>query len=154
MELLNPSSVNTLRILTFLGREGTNIIGCYMKAGTSNKVIDHVRAGGMVAAIDKKTGVVYTPGVTRNFEKHLIHPLTGVQIIGFKIPNWENVIKTVKKAHLLMPNYRYLGWDIAILDKGIELVEANWRSGLTIQMADQRGLYEPIYKILKSEKKK
>ncbi|MCK9265919.1 hypothetical protein M0P98_03420 [bacterium] len=153
MELLHPSSVNTIRVVAFLSKGEVEIIGCYVRMGISNLSVDNISLGGMVAAVDIKTGVVYTPGITKNLEKYLIHPLTGVQIIGFKIPNWENVIKTVKKAHLLMSNCRYLGWDIAILGEGVELVEVNWRSGISFQMTNQRGLYEPICKILKNERK-
>ena len=149
MGSLNPSSVNTIRVVAFLSKEEVEIIGCYVRVGISNLSVDNISLGGMVAAVDINTGIVYTPGITKRIEKHLIHPLTGVQLIGFKIPNWENVIKTVKKAHLLMPNYRYLGWDIAILDEGVELVEVNWKSGISFQMTNQKGLYEPIYKILK-----
>ena len=154
MEVLNPLSVNTLRIVTFGGIEEINIIGCYIRTGIMDSIVDNFSSGGIVAAVDISTGIVYTPGITEKLDKYLLHLLTGVQIIGFKIPNWENVIKTVKKAYSLIPNYRYLGWDIAILDEGVELIEVNWKSDPVFQITDQRGLCEPICKILKNERKK
>jgi len=148
MKTMNPSSVNTLRIVTFLGREGVNIIGCYMRAGITDSVVDNLHSGGVIAGVDISTGIVYTPGFTVSLYKYLVHPLTGVVIPGFKIPNWEDMLETVKKAGLLIPSIRYVGWDLAILDNGVELVEANFESGHMVQIVDQKGIYEPICTVL------
>ncbi|HNS31350.1 MAG TPA: sugar-transfer associated ATP-grasp domain-containing protein [bacterium] len=152
MRSLNPSSVNTARIVTFLSGGEVNIIGCYMRAGITTSVVDNVSSGGMIAGVDTATGIVCTVGSTEKFEKYLEHPLSGTAIIGLKIPHWADVLDTVKKAGLLVPGIRYVGWDIAILDNGVEFIEANYESGHLVQMADQKGLYEPICKILSFER--
>jgi len=151
MRSLNPSSVNTARIVTFHSGHSACIIGCYLRMGMKESIVDNLSAGGIAAGIDVETGIVFTPGISEELKRYLVHPLSGVQIIGFRIPNWEMVLEIAKKAASLVPETRYIGWDIAVLNGGAELIESNYESGHVVQIIDQRGLYEPIRNILNSE---
>ena len=46
-------------------------------------------------------------------------------MLGYKIPNWEKVIETVTEAAKVVPQCRYIGWDVAILNDDVELIEGN-----------------------------
>ena len=59
----------------------------------------------------------------------IIHPITKEPIKGFKIPYWNDVIKLVKKAGLVVEGVGYVGWDIAITDNGPILIEGNVSPG-------------------------
>jgi len=151
MASLNHTSVNTVRVCTFLHREQVNILGCYMRVGVTKSVIDNISAGGIFASIDIDTGTIFTPCINEKLERYLIHPLSGIQLIGFKVPNWDILLSTVKEAPLLLPGLRYMGWDFAILDNGVELIEANHDHAHSVpQMADQTGKYQVIRKIANS----
>ncbi len=154
MAALNPSSVNTVRVLTFTDRKGiVHIISCVVKTSANQNVVDNEGAGGIYAGIDIDTGMVFTSFVNKKFQSYIEHPFTGMKIIGFKIPNWQIVLKTVKEAALLVPQLRYLGWDIAILENGVELVEVNQYPAHSLaQRADQSGKYEIIKKHMAVQK--
>lgn len=40
-------------------------------------------------------------------------------------PNWQQVVDGCIAAHKLLPQCRYIAWDVAITDNGIELIEGN-----------------------------
>ena len=147
---LNPSSINTVRVMTVNDGDRVHVIACSLRTGLGDSVVDNLHAGGGAASIDVKTGIVYTPAINAKLEKYLIHPSTGEKFIGLTIPNWDAVIKNVKEAASTVPDLRYLGWDVAVLDEGVELIEANHDPAHDlIQMIDQVGKYDVIQKYIK-----
>ncbi|NMA49682.1 MAG: hypothetical protein GX947_07935 [Tissierellia bacterium] len=149
MAEINPSSVNSIRIISFLKGNDVHIIGCTLRTGSSNTFTDNFSAGGVAASIDIESGIVFTPCINKELQRFLYHPVTKQQVIGFKIPNWDNVIKTVKSAAKIVPEVNYIGWDIAILEDGVDIIEANHDSAHRIvQMIDQVGKYPIIKKYI------
>lgn len=68
------------------------------------------------------------------------HPDTGKQLIDMMIPDWEEMLLLASRCYE-MSNLGYIGTDI-VLDKsrGAQLLELNARPGLSIQVANGRGL--------------
>lgn len=52
------------------------------------------------------------------------------QLIGQTIPNWSLAIKIAQKAHTEFPNIKTIGWDIAVTNNGIYLLEGNFNWGV------------------------
>ena len=121
---LYPDSVNTLRLFTFLDDKGeVQILNAIFKIGNKG-FVDNFASGGMYTFLDDN-GEVVCPAINKKDDKFTIHPETKEQIIGFKVPNYDKAIELVKKASLLIPEIRYIGWDVAITEKGACLVEGN-----------------------------
>ena len=54
------------------------------------------------------------------------HPLTGLEFNKIKkIPYVKESFEMVKEAALLIPEIRYIGWDVAITEDGPVVIEAN-----------------------------
>lgn len=127
LQALSPSAVNTVRIFTQLDRYNKVIIlGCRQRISV-NSPVDNMAAGNMAAPIDEKTGIVNGPAVYSDITKHeeTKHPVTGVNIIGFEVPFWNEIIEMVKEAALLHPQNRSIGWDIVVTEKGPGFIEGN-----------------------------
>jgi len=58
------------------------------------------------------------------------------------------LLETVKKAALLVPDLKYLGWDFAILENGVEFIEANHDPGHIGQAVEQTGTYHIFRKCI------
>jgi len=57
---------------------------------------------------------------------HEKHPLTGYEIKNLKkIPYVKEAIEMVKEAATLVPELRYIGWDVAITETGPAIIEGN-----------------------------
>ena len=117
---LSPSAVNTVRIFTQLSNQNeVKILGCRLRISVNSKV-DNMAAGNMASTIDERTGRLNGPGVYSDITKQEqeFHPVTETKIPGFQIPYWEEAVEMVKKAALLHPENRSIGWDVVITEKG------------------------------------
>lgn len=123
---LSPSGLNTVRIFTQLHNGKVDFLGARLRVSV-NSPIDNMAAGNLAAPIDMETGVVCGPGVYSDITKadQAVHPITGKEILSFKVPFWPDVKEFAKEAALLTPGNRSVGWDIAITSEGPELIEGN-----------------------------
>jgi Sugar-transfer associated ATP-grasp len=68
-------------------------------------------------------------------------PDTGAAFREMIVPLWQNVRATVTKAALAFSDLRTVGWDVAVTDDGVSILEANWDWGENlIEVAHNRGL--------------
>ncbi len=147
---LHPNSVNTVRALSLFDGETVQILATTLKLGISDCVVDNIRHDGLGASIDIKTGIVFTPGYDFDRNEYMIHPESGVQIIGTKIPNWEKVLDIIEKGARIAARNPLIGWDIAVTENGANIVELNNRPGThIIQMYDLVPKGEPVYRYMK-----
>ena len=65
-------------------------------------------------------------------------------MIGLQIPHWDKILTTVQEAGKLLPNMRYIGWDIAVTEEGCEIIEANYGQGSNGMQQDGVGKYDTI----------
>lgn len=141
MALLNSSSVNSVRVLTFKG----NVVACALRIGGSDAIVDNLHSNGVCAHLDLKTGIIDCLCINNNLEKFLFHPFSRIKLVGFQVPNWDIVISTAKEASKIVPQVQYIGWDIAVTENGTALIEGNHDPGHdVVQMIAQTGVYSKI----------
>lgn len=127
---LNPSCLNTLRIDTFIDKNGEiEIISGLIRMSTSNSHIDNISSGGCSVGIDINTGNLNKEGYL-SFGSHgvktlTVHPITNTIFEDFTIPFLSEAKELVLKAASLMPGLRLVGWDVAIGESGPVLIEGN-----------------------------
>lgn len=125
VDALNPSSINTLRVVTVINDSGAHIVYAYIRIGNGGRAVDNLHSGGMCAPIDLETGVVQYPGYDKDRHTYVKHPITGADIQGFQIPMWEQAKNMCLKAAMVVPKMRYVGWDVALTPEAPVLVEGN-----------------------------
>ena len=121
---LCPTSVNTIRVATLLGDKKEGIVYAYIRIG-NGKVMDNVDCGGMAAPVDIETGVIAGVGANKAGETYEIHPMTGTKIPGTQIPYWEDVKTMCLNAMHVVPQVRFVAWDVAITEDGPIFIEGN-----------------------------
>ena len=124
MDKLGASSVNTLRIVTIRKNEKVNIMLRCIRMGNGVNAVDNFHSGGMYSMFDEK-GIVITDAVDRKGNSYEKHPFTNTKIKGFKIPFYKETIDMCIKASEVIPEIRYIGWDIAITKDGPLIIEGN-----------------------------
>jgi hypothetical protein len=147
MNELYENSVNTLRVVTILGRSGSvNVVFAALRIGHCAQV-DNLHSGGMLAIVDLSSGKVMDPAADRAGELFVCHPETGTNIVGFEVPFFKDTIKLVKSAAVVTKELRYVGWDVAFGHEGPMIIEANHMPGYdayqgTCYLGDKRGVRE------------
>lgn len=123
---LNPTSVNSLRIVTFLNYDNTaEFIYCVIKMGGVGAFVDNQESGGLHCPLNPETGQIFGIAHTGKYVPYDRHPATGVGFVGYTVPMVPQAIELCLKAALVEPRIRYVGWDVAITDSGPIIIEGN-----------------------------
>ncbi|MCF0121141.1 MAG: hypothetical protein HUJ65_05830 [Oscillospiraceae bacterium] len=145
MATLNPDSVNTIRVVTMKDERGTvHMPFAALRVGRKGSVVDSVLSGGLVGQVDIESGQVTSEFYDKNGSPYFRHPDTGMLLVGFQIPYWEDVMKAVYDSAHGLPKIRLVGWDVMIRHDGhICVMEANSAPECSShQMCAHRGLKE------------
>ena len=121
MSRLNPSSVNTLRIVTY--RSGMEVLMLYavVRIGRQGWEIDNESAGGISTKINADgTLSKYAYGAPGN--DHVERTDTGIVLDGFKVPYFNTVVQSVKNLHLQLPHFNLIGWDMTVDNEGTPIL--------------------------------
>ena len=136
MEKINPSSINTIRIDTYIDKSGTiDIMSAHLRMSIKNLHVDNMGAGGCAVSIDLKTGCLKEYGYSLikygNGQLYTEHPVTETVFLNYAIPHFEEAKSMVIKAASLMPGLRLVGWDVGISNTGPVLIEGNYDYDIT-----------------------
>lgn len=139
MAAFHPSSVNTVRVPTLVKDGEVHIFGPFFRMGRGESIVDNAGSGGVFANVDSDTGICFTMGVDEVGASYLRHPDSGLTIPGFQIPQWDEALSLAKKLALKVEGARYVGWDLALTERGWVVVEGNSRAQFVMQIVDKRG---------------
>ena len=110
--------------------------------------MDNWGAGGVGYNFNLETGVCDQYGKDKKNKKYVCHPGSNIQMIGFKLPHFEKVKEYVIRLAKLVPQTRYIGWDVAITPDGFDLVEMNCPAGHDMFQSFDNPAYEKIKCVL------
>ncbi|MCM1452581.1 MAG: hypothetical protein NC102_09985 [Clostridium sp.] len=150
LKRLAPGSLNTVRIVTLIDKEGKlRILASVLRMGNGTAFTDNYHDGGMACAIDPSScrlkGKAYGMGCAEYEE----HPFSKIKFDGYKIEGFDQCLALAEKLAYEEPEARYVGWDFAITPNGIDVIEGNIPPGEDItQIAAGRGLWPEIQKMI------
>lgn len=120
------SSVNTLRIITFLYNQEVTILAILFRMGCKGTEVDNFTQGGIACGV-YADGTCMDYGFDDSGRKYDIHP-DGFQFVGHKLYGVDKAIEFVKKLHFKIPMFKQMSWDVAMTEEGRPiLVEMNPR---------------------------
>jgi len=128
MASLNPSSVNSLRMITFCEDGRTTLLAAVLKIGNGGDV-DNFSANGMYTMLDDE-GVAHHPAFDAAGGTFAVHPLSGTSIVGFRVPLFAATRALLDEVAPVVPQMPYIGWDVAIGPDRPMLIEGNPNSGV------------------------
>lgn len=154
MASLHPNSVNTCRLTTIRYDNKVDVIHPFMRIGRGGKIVDNGGAGGLLAVINLKTGELFAC-MDENATIYEKHPDSGLDIIGFQIPHWEEALNLAKELAMVVKDNRYTGWDLALTRDGWVMVEGNPMGQFVgWQIPTQKGFMPEAQQILKELNKR
>lgn len=136
---LFPGAVNTVRVMTATSSVDYRVVvlAAVLKCGTSRSApTDNflVAQGGTISSVDLDSGVL---GPCVSFDEAKFaritsdrHPETGTLVAGETLPHWPLIHKTVAELSGILPRPGLVGWDIALREEGITVVEMNTLPGI------------------------
>ncbi len=114
---LNPSSVNTIRVMTLMFKDKVHVLSGVLRMGVNGSRVDNASSGGIICGImpdGRLKNVAYNPSGNQFFK----HP-QGTAFDSVSIPNYSQCIDlAVTLAKRLSSVTRQISWDFAIDESG------------------------------------
>lgn len=135
---INPHSLNTIRVLSVRLPDGPIPAVATHRWGTARSApVDNFSSGGLSSSVDLATGRL-GPGLRlarggRPMEFH-DHPDTGEPITDVVVPHWAAVRELTDKLMDAFPELDHVGWDLAVSDNGVRVIEGNGTTPAVVSM--------------------
>lgn len=126
----NPSSLNTIRLMTLLTKDGEVIpLSAVLRMGTGGRKVDNLHSGGLVVGLTE-AGELRERAFNLKAESFTSHPATCEPFKGNRLPTYDQLLAKAKTLHPRLPYFRLISWDFALnADDRPILIEANLASG-------------------------
>ena len=126
---INPSSVNTLRIMTLLFNDDIHVLSSVFRMGVNGSRVDNASSGGIVCGVNPN-GRLKDMAFTPSGQKFMKHP-GGMSFEDVIIPCYEKCVNlAVSLAGRFSNLSRLISWDMAIDQSGHPmLIEFNLTVG-------------------------
>lgn len=124
-------ALSTFRIITRCSSNGEihTMVGKFRIGCSKSGYVDNTSAGGLSVLFDTQTGEMKQAlqTVDNIYEPITHHPDSGKKIFfwGGQLPDWEEIITLVHKMATYIAEVEYLGFDVALTQKGIKIIEIN-----------------------------
>ena len=152
---LNPSSVNTIRLITLKYNNKVHFITAFLRIGNNNNFVDNTASGGMLTMIDLSRGVTLFSAIDKNLKEYDKHPITKEKIKNIRIPYFNETKQMIIELAKNIKEINYIAWDIAITNNGPVLIEGNPYPGyyyqFPIHTPNKIGIIPVFDKILKNQ---
>lgn len=123
VDKINPNAVNTFRIITLYKDGKAHILANSFRISLDDNPAIQCWDAYMRLDEDGRPLCKFIDDAGKIFDTH---PLTGFDFNSIKkIPYVKESYEMVKEAALLIPEIRYIGWDVAITDEGPVVIEGN-----------------------------
>lgn len=144
----NPTEMSLLRVTTVAVNGRIHFFyPCFrMMCGDGKTQQGEVYS--MDALIDAETGIVTTGGMNGVAGETEYHPVSGVKIKGFAMPEWYALKKMLTDAANQLPSLRYIGWDVVHTDKGWLIIEGNTNGEFFFQLCLNHGVKDEFEKLI------
>lgn len=112
MKSLNPTSINTIRIISLLWENKVNILHAIVRLGRKNSYVDNTGQGGLFCQI-KSDGNLVNKGYDGESNMFL-ETDTNIKFKDFKVPFYDRLKEEVYELHKQVPHFRLVSWDLAL----------------------------------------
>ena len=113
LDLLNPSCINTLRMLTLREGQSYHFFSGFMRIGINNSIVDNLAQGNLTVGIEKESGrllpLAYSAKTYSEQDRLDRHPQTQTIFKDFEIPYFEGVRTPLFLLQIYpISNFKYL----------------------------------------------
>ena len=162
MAAISGGTLGSVRVVTANDGAGPKPVYSVWKLPAPGAMSDNFwQNGSLLALLDLGNGNVKTlrRGSGLDVEDLTHHPVSNAQVVGTKVPMWQEILDLSVKAHAVFPEFGVCGFDIAVTPNGPKILECNDGPAHGLyQHAAARGVlnadFNPIWDNVVSHQKK
>lgn len=129
IKALNPSSVNTVRVLSLLEDGEVTVLSKILRMGITTARVDNASSGGITCGITND-GYLKKVAYSAKGEKYEIHPFSNIAFEHYAIPAIDDIERLTKQLHPTMGRFGIISWDWAVDESNKPvLIEVNLSNG-------------------------
>ncbi|MFA1821441.1 sugar-transfer associated ATP-grasp domain-containing protein [Virgibacillus oceani] len=139
----HPSSVNSLRMVTFRWKGNIHHLLTFARFGANNDVKDNAGTGGVCLGVTD-TGCFLDLAIDEKTQTYTHHPTTNFCFAELdQIPNFEEFKDFVITSHKDIIHHDFISWDVAVGEDGRPIfIEANFAGATWLyQLAAQKPIF-------------
>lgn len=154
LDWINPKAVNNVRLVTLLKDGEAYVVFKTLRINAGSEEV--ISCHDIYMTLDDE-GNILGNVVDDECNIYKKHPVTGFKFKGAKIPHMDKALELVKSAAKLVPEMRWIGWDVAITEDGAAIIEGNNYPSFGLHQfyllndGEEVGKYKRIKEILKDE---
>lgn len=129
----HPSSVNTIRLLTFRWNGDLSVLLAFARFGVGGRLTDNASTGGVCCGLDPM-GRMNATAVDKRGAAHTRHPTTGYDFAQrLLVPGYQEISRLGLTLHQRLPHFDLVSWDFAVDEAGAPVfIEFNVRGAAFI----------------------
>lgn len=154
MAAFHPSSVNMIRLTTVFVDDEVKFLDAWLRVGMNGSDIAAAAEGEIYCGVNIDTGEVETNGYTEFGDVFERHPNTGIVFKGYKIDCWNEMLSMGKELAQVIPEVRYIGWDLALTENGWVIIEGNENGEFLGQLIYEKPYRKEFEKLINYSKRK
>lgn len=121
---LNGSSINTIRVISYMRTNEVIPLSSVMRIGRSGEFTDNQSLGGIACGINEE-GKLKKFAIDTYGARYL-NTDNGTMLKDFEIPNFDKILSVIKNKHRNIPYFKLISWDVTIDDKSdVRIIEFN-----------------------------
>ncbi len=122
LNAVNPMAVNNVRLVTLLKDGEATVLFKTLRINAGQEAV--ISCDDIWMTLDDD-GRILGNVVNDAMEVLTKHPTTGFEFANLQVPHMDKAMALVKSAARLIPEMRYVGWDVAITEDGAAIIEGN-----------------------------
>lgn len=123
--------LNTLRTIVQYRDGKAKIACCILRMGRNGAEVDNSAQGGISIKVNFEDGTFSPAAIAEHGgEVFYSHPDTGYNFQHNRIAGWESIKAGIIENTSKLSEYRDIGWDIALTDTGVSVIEFNLGYGI------------------------
>ncbi len=112
--IITDQTLITIKFITLLNNNQVHILGCYLDIEINEEKY--------YIPIDITSGKTLTKAINNN---EIVDNINDYQVKSFKIPLWKTTLKMVEQLPYVIPELKYVSFEVAITDKEPILISAS-----------------------------
>lgn len=148
LKSLNPTSLNTIRIMTYLNENKVDVLSTIIRIGRKGSNTDNATTGGISCGI-QKNGQMNSLGYQLSGTSFSATD-SGIKFKDVKLNFIPQIVDTVDELHKEVPFFKLVSWDLAVDNIGnIVLIEYNvMGQGINSHQLNNGPVLAPLLKTL------
>lgn len=137
VQALVGSTTSCVRVIVVMTNEGPKIHMAFWKIARARNITDNFcmgETGNLLAWVNKDSGAIerIATGLWPNGAEVTRHPDTQQELLGKKLPDWQQATSLCLSAAVHFPGLKLQNWDIAFCRQGPVIMELNTEADLGV----------------------